>query len=270
MSKKIIIPRESLPYINPYTRKYDVRYRLVSEDRNRFSYWSPIFSVSPEIVYEAGTFDIRGEIKLEKIGSSYVGVTWDSVRIYKKIGDTLVNIGELPEYDVWIRWAGNGGITPSDWIYKERVSTTSVNINIPTTYPYTNPSTGTVTNVTPKYMYAEVYRPTREIMRYEETRTFNQNSTTVNIADDYFYFVGGHGTTTGTPGLYQSASPVGGLSNGNTYYTRTIDYYNISLHPTKLDARNNTNKINLTGTPSGTGSFTGYTFRIYDAVITTL
>lgn len=270
MTKKLVIPRENLPYVNTYTRSYEIRYRITTEDRNRFSYWSPIFSIRPDIFYEVGTLESRGEIFLEKVGSSFVSITWDAASEYKLVDDQAVLLDELNEYDVWIRWAGSGGATPSEWFHKQRVNTASININIPATYPYTDPGTGVVTDVTPRYLYVEIFRPTRDIIRYEETRQFVQNSTNVDIANDYIYFAEGHGTVTGTPGFYESSTPIGGLSDSTTYYTRTIDYYKISLHPTKQDAIDNTNKINLTGTPSGTGSFTGYTFRLYDALITTL
>lgn len=268
MSKKLIIPRENLPDINAYTRQYAVRYRITTEDRNRFSYWSPTFFVRTGIFYEVGTIDLRGKISLEKIGSSYVGVTWDAVTAYKLVNGQLQEIGDLEEYDVWIRWAESGGANPSEWTHQSRVATNSLNINVPDQYVYY--SGGLPVYATPKYLYVEIYRPTKPIIRYEETRQFNQNSTTVDIVNDYIYFAEGHGTVTGTPGFYQSATPITGLSDSTTYYTRTIDYYRISLHPTKDDAIENTNKINLSGTPSGSGSFTGYTFRLYDSVITTL
>lgn len=268
MSKKIIISKEELSDINIYTRRYEIRYRITNEERSKFSYWTPIFSIDPELVYEPGTLEIRGEIRLEKLGSSSVSVTWDSVSIYKNNSGNLDKINELEQYDVWIRWADSGGSNPGEWIHKERVSTTSVNINIPSQYAYQ--SGGTTLYAAPKYVYVEIYRPGRPIERFEETRSFPQTTDIVDIANDYFVFPTGHGTVTATPGLYLSTTPIGGLSNNTTYYTRTIDYFTISLHPTKQDALDNTNKINLTGTPSGTGSFTGYTFRIYDGVLTNI
>lgn len=268
MSKKLIIPKENLPAINAFTRQYEIRYRITTEDRNRFSYWSPIFAIRTGTVYEVGTLDLRGKIALEKIGSSYVGITWDSVTEYRLVDEELVPVGEIQEYDVWIRWAGSGGANPSEWIHKTRVATNSLNVNIPDDYVYY--SGGLPIYDTPRYLYVEIHRPTRPIARYEETRTFEQNATTVNTTDDYIYFAEGHGTVTGTPGFYESSNPIGGLSDSTTYYTRTIDFYNISLHPTKQNAIDNVNKINLTGTPSGSGSFTGYTFRLYDDLITTL
>lgn len=266
MSKKIIVPRESLPLINIYTQRYDVRFRITSEDKNRFSAWSNIYQVDPEFFYESGTLQSRGVLRLEKIGSSYVGITWDAVSIYKKVNGSLNVLGELPQYDLWIRWAENGNTNPSAWLHRERVSTTSVNINIPTSYI---DATG-VSRSAPKELYVEIHRPARQIIRYEQTAPFEQNTTTVNITDDYIFWPDGHGSNTGTAGLYLSATPIGGLTNNTTYYTRTIDYNNISLHPTLQNALDNVNKINLTGTPTGTGSFTGLPFRMYQASITNL
>lgn len=263
---KIIIPKENFPEMDIYTQKYNVRYRIITDNQNNLSTWSPIFEIDPQVVFQPGTFDFPGSINIEKVGSSYVGLTWDSVSIYKERSDGLALIGELPSYDLWIRWAGSGGSNPSDWIYKERIFSTSININIPSSYMDSNG----IVRSKPKYMYAEVYRPGRPVIRYEQTYEFSQNSTTVDITNDWIDFGRGHGSTTGTPGLYISATPIGGLTSGNTYYTRTVDYTTIALYPTKADALANTNKINLTSTGSATGSFTGFPFRMYDALITTL
>ena len=263
---KIIIPKENFPEMDIYTQKYNVRYRIITENQNNLSYWSPIFEVDPQAVFWRGTIEAPGYMYLEKLGSSFVTMTWDSVAIYKDVEGELNYIGELPHYDLWIKWAGNGGADPSDWIYKERISSTSVNINVPTSYVA---STG-VTRSAPKYMYAEIYRPGRPVLRYEQTYEFPQNSTTVDITNNWIDFGQGHGSATGTPGLYTSATPIGGLTSGNTYYTRTINYTTIALYPTKADSLNDTNRINITSTGSGTGSFTGFPFRMYDALITTL
>lgn len=263
---QIVISKENFPEMDIYTQKYNVRYRVVTENQNNLSYWSPIFEVDPQVIFWRGTVEIPGYMYLEKLGSSFVTITWDSVAIYKEVDGQLENIGELPHYDLWIKWSQNSGANPSDWIYKERISSTSVNINIPSAYIDSNG----ITRSSPKYMYVEVYRPGRPITRYEQTYEFSQNSTTVDIANNWIDFGQGHGSATGTPGLYTSATPIGGLTSGNTYYTRTIDYTTIALYPTSQDALDDTNRINLTSTGSGTGSFTGFPFRMYDSVITTL
>lgn len=263
---KVIIPQRNFIEQDIYTQKYNVRYRILSDNQNNLSYWSPIFQVDPQIIFWPGLIEVPGIIRVEKVGSKIVSATWDSVGLYKDVSGTLTNIGELSEYDVWIKWAGSSGTNPSNWIYKERISSTSVNINVPASYM----DSGGTTRTDIKYLYIEIYRPGRPILRYEQTYEFPQNSTVVDIGNDHINFGQGHGSATGTAALYTSATPIGGLTSGATYYSRTVDYTTISLHPTKNDALNNTNKINLTSVGSGTGSFTGFTFRIYDALITTL
>ena len=46
--KKVIIKKEDLPAFNGTTQSYTVRYRIVSEDKNRNSHWSPYYSVTKE------------------------------------------------------------------------------------------------------------------------------------------------------------------------------------------------------------------------------
>lgn len=263
---KVVIPKNNFIEQDIYTQKYNIRYRIVSDNQNNFSYWSPIFEINPELIFWPGTIEIPGSMKVEKLGSGFATITWDSVSIYKFIDNNFSFIGELEQYDLWIRWAQNSGANPSDWIYKERISTTSVNINIPSSYI----DSGGTTRTSPKYLYVEVYRPGRPIIRYEQTYSFPQNSTTVNTTNDTIDFGQGHGSATGTAGLYVATSAIGGLTSNTTYYTRTINFTTISLYATKDDALNNTNKINLTSTGSGTGSFTGFPFRMYDGLITTL
>jgi hypothetical protein len=51
--KKIIVKREDLPAFSGVGQSHLVRYRIVSEDRNRTSHWSPYYSViadsAPEV-----------------------------------------------------------------------------------------------------------------------------------------------------------------------------------------------------------------------------
>lgn len=44
--KKVIIKKEDLPAFNGATQNYLVRYRIVSEDKNRTSHWSPYYSLA--------------------------------------------------------------------------------------------------------------------------------------------------------------------------------------------------------------------------------
>jgi len=158
MSKKLIIPKQQFADMSIYNPEYQVRFRLISEDRNSFSSWSPVYNVNPDVTFVQGTIEIPGTIKLNKT-SGYVSATWDDVSIYKTVDGEERWLAVLPYYDVWIQLLGNSGSNPSDWIYKGRVSSTSLNINYAATYTY---SGGTETT---RQMKVEIYRPGRPVVQ---------------------------------------------------------------------------------------------------------
>lgn len=58
--KKVVVANSSLPGVGSNS-KYLVRFRVVSEDKNRFSHWSPIYSIDGLPVTQVeGTVDISG------------------------------------------------------------------------------------------------------------------------------------------------------------------------------------------------------------------
>jgi hypothetical protein len=118
--KKIKIEQDNLPTINSATEKYDIRYRIVSEDRNRLSHWSPIISIDPAYIYVSGNISI--------VSSGITTVAWDTVTI--KIGTQVIR--QAKDYDVWVKWskaAGNG-----DWNYAQRISGNSISLVHPSTF----------------------------------------------------------------------------------------------------------------------------------------
>ena len=157
---RVVIPQSNFIEQDIYTQKYNVRYRIVSDNQNNFSYWSPIFEVDPEFIFVQGSFDIPGNLIMEK-HTGYVTSTWDSVGIYKDIDGVDTLIAALNEYDLWVQYAENGGANPSDWIYEERLETNSTNENIPATYT----DAGGTAGRTPRWMRVEIYRPGRPILR---------------------------------------------------------------------------------------------------------
>lgn len=267
MSKRIILPRNLFLEADIEDPNIKLRFRLISENRNSISAWSSIFSINPKFIYVKSKSGSLGKIHLQKSGD-VVNISWDSVSVNKYIDDILIYLQELSQYDIWIKWAGTGGADPSDWIYKERISSTSLNINIPSSYV---DSTG-VTRLgnTIKYMYIEIYRIGRPVSRFQDIDSFIQDSISVDITNDTIFFEEGQEYATSSSVVYTSATPITGLTSGSTYYVRVVGPSRISLHPTELDAFNNTNKINLSGTPSGTGTITGYPLQMYSALITTL
>ena len=118
--KKVKVEQDNLPTINSSTEKYDIRYRIVSEDKNRSSHWSPIVTLDPEYIYIAGNITI--------VSSGITTVAWDTVTV--KIGTQVIR--QAKDYDVWVKWskaAGNG-----DFNYVQRVSGNSISLVHPTTF----------------------------------------------------------------------------------------------------------------------------------------
>ncbi len=56
--KKAKILKESLPPVSSVTGDYSVRYRIISEDKNRTSSWSSVYSVDPNYTYVPGKINV--------------------------------------------------------------------------------------------------------------------------------------------------------------------------------------------------------------------
>ena len=145
--KKIKILQKDLPTINSITEKYDIRYRVVSEDKNRTSQWSPIVNIDPEYIYVPGNISISS--------SNITTVAWDSVSI--NIGANTIR--KAKEYDIWVKWSKAAGL--GDWNYIERVSTNSITLVHPTTF-YIN---GVDQSETPNRVTIEIYLKGEPITR---------------------------------------------------------------------------------------------------------
>jgi hypothetical protein len=119
--KKGKVSKDNLPAINSSTGEYSVRYRIISEDKNRVSAWSQIFQVDPDYTYLPGKLNLASS-------SGATTVSWDSVDI--KIGTNIIS--KAKDYDIWTKWSKADGL--GDWKYLERVSTTSITLPTPDTF----------------------------------------------------------------------------------------------------------------------------------------
>lgn len=118
--KKVTILQQNLPTINNNINGYALRYRIVSDDRNRTSHWSQTYFLQPNYTYESGNIVISKQ-------ANHVSIIWDPVTV--KIQDNIVR--KAKEFDIWAKW-GKGGL--GDWLYVERIEGTSVSLIIPSTY----------------------------------------------------------------------------------------------------------------------------------------
>lgn len=257
MSKKLIIGKENFIEQDAFDPNYYVRFRVITDDQNKFSYWSPIFSVTPQKQFIQGNFSIPGRIIAEK-AANYATIAWDAVGIYKYVDSQYTLIEDLDTYDLWIQFGSNSMTNAGPWIHKERLSTTSVNVIVPSQYSYFDTNGVAQTDI-PRQMKIEVHRPVRPITRYSPNRTiFTQDTQHIDLTNDTIRFDSNHHLTTGEAVgyyLYNAASAALPLTDGAVYWARIIDPTKITLHPSANDATNNTNKINLTSAGQGAGVF---------------
>lgn len=156
MSKKLLIPINDLPAPSMTNSSYEIRYRVTSDDRNRFSAWTPIFTVDPQLEYY-----VEGDLFLQYVQNGAVTASWAGVSIMKEYNGGLVDIGTVDDYDVWIQWSGSGGANnnTANWIYQGRISAQSATFTVPPLY-FFGASSGV-----PQYISVEIYRPSKERAR---------------------------------------------------------------------------------------------------------
>ena len=111
--KKAIILKSSLPAVNSDTSAYTVRYRIISEDKNRTSHWSPIF-VTNSIPIES----VNGALSITE---TIVTAVW---------GDEV----NRPSYDVFVKFDSgdfiyHGTSTVHNYAFLN-TGTTSVHVKI--------------------------------------------------------------------------------------------------------------------------------------------
>lgn len=102
--KKVIVPESDLPTSGYENAKHQLRFRVVSEDRTRFSHWSPFFSVSnngidlsPGFVEPTNPVIPEPDTQPDLLVADFVDLVWtqsvenrNSRRRYK--------------YDIFVRW----------------------------------------------------------------------------------------------------------------------------------------------------------------------
>lgn len=118
--KKITIKQADLPPLMVENEGYVFRYRIISDDKNRRSHWSPIKTIKPEFTFVSKT------LHHSKTGDVSV-LTWDPVVIKK--GTNVIK--QADAYDVWIKWGRN---SDGDWIHNGTITNNTLSLVIPSTY----------------------------------------------------------------------------------------------------------------------------------------
>jgi hypothetical protein len=117
--KKVVV--ENVPKL--YESGYTIRYRIVSEDRNRVSHWSPIHTISR---FEAAT-EVDGEISF--ISARQVSASWE---------ETNTN----SVYEIFLKWEGDDNYESDSlgWTFARTVSSPTYSTLVPFVQNTTNPA----------------------------------------------------------------------------------------------------------------------------------
>ena len=105
--KKVTVSQNELPPIGKITGQYIVRYRIVSEDRNRASHWSPNYILETDPLSE-----IQHTVSKDNAN--------DAVEVFWTPPSTL----GLSSFDVYVKWDSG------PWSYAITISATSYKASI--------------------------------------------------------------------------------------------------------------------------------------------
>jgi hypothetical protein len=115
---KVIIKKEDLPPISVDDTGYNLRVRLISQDRNRSSFWTPLITIEVPAVDS-----IQYVIKKESIGTKTLNVIWDDTQNNK-------------EYDIYVKWYMSPGDVDATWIYKGSTFSNNYSLIDPDAHSY--------------------------------------------------------------------------------------------------------------------------------------
>lgn len=83
--KKVVILKKNLPEIFGTENKYIIRYRVVSEDRNRISHWSPQYKINAPTIQT-----VNHSIAVDS-ATNVIRLVWDQVK-------------DISAYDIYVKW----------------------------------------------------------------------------------------------------------------------------------------------------------------------
>lgn len=141
--KKSIIKKSDLPNVigNEDTLTYDIRYRIISEDKNRTSHWSPISSITIDNTTDEVGFDpndlvgtsIPHSVDVNKQAhTASISWTMPSLLITNPTETEKILQAQqaaMKEFDVYVQWETDN--IWSDWIWVGRSNGTNYSISYP-------------------------------------------------------------------------------------------------------------------------------------------
>lgn len=117
--KRVTVPIEDLPAWGFEESQHLVRYRIISDDRTRFTHWSPFFKLTNDGIRPGtGYIDPTNPVvpdpeQPDLVVADYVDLIWNT-RVSRDDGDDDRKQEKGP-YDVFVRWIADAEILGSDY-----------------------------------------------------------------------------------------------------------------------------------------------------------
>jgi hypothetical protein len=176
--QKAIVNENTLPPLTIFkdgTFGYRLRYRIVSADANRFSHYSPIYTVKASYFFERPSGRQATDFVVIRQGP-YVNVIWEAVSVKEKATKSLIKVEN--QYDVWLRWSK--GESNAVYIPADRVDGVLFGVTIPNFYQTSTLGTISTINEEPTRLSVEIYiRSTRQSR--SNTPLLVYSATNINI-----------------------------------------------------------------------------------------
>lgn len=113
---------------------YDFRYRVVSEDKNRFSHWSEIVRYPMPDVTTPFPFTDSNRFSISKAGNpEVITAVWSFPGDSESPSDYVKFFRDTNQYDIWVRWNNNNTTDLDDagwtlWEFETTVSSNNFSI----------------------------------------------------------------------------------------------------------------------------------------------
>jgi hypothetical protein len=135
--KKTIVPESDLPPVTVFEEGfgYLVRYRVVSEDGNRTSHYSPNIRVLANYLFERPQGRSIVDFGIVRAGP-IITIAWDPIFVRNKFSNSVIKKEKL--YDLWIRWSK--GESSATWILADPLEGSQQGFFIPSSYTLTDGS----------------------------------------------------------------------------------------------------------------------------------
>jgi hypothetical protein len=118
--KKAIVLKEDLPSFSSSRLGYFVRYRVVSNDKNRSSHWSPYYFLASGVIPK-----VPCSVGVTGNPLKVINMVWQHPKISDDAGETEISI--FKEYDVYIKT----NLSNDKWVHLETVPSTSFRMLVP-------------------------------------------------------------------------------------------------------------------------------------------